>query len=541
VLPASTTVAWPASPALTARYRAAARAIGVAIAALGALVLLGWANNLEHAFSFGVGPLMKANAAACFFLAGLSLTLVHLDGRARAIAALFAAVTVAVGLATIAEWVLSVDLGFDQLLFDDPSKAYTSVPGRIAPNTALAFSLLGVALLLLREQGWRLQLARWLVVVAIGIGAIASAGYLYGVSPLFRVAQHTAMALPAALGIVVLGTGVLLARPDAGATALLVSEGSGGSLARRLLPLAAVVPIALALPAQAGVRGGLLDQAYASALVTVGLTGVLVWIIARSAHAVELREAVLRETAARLAAREAELSASNRELEAFSFSVSHDLRSPLRSIDGFSLALAEDCAAALPAEGAGHLARIRAATQRMGRLIDDLLQLSRVTRTEMRREPVDLSAVVREVGEELARTAPERRVDLEIEAGLGATGDPTLLRIALENLLGNAWKFTARHASARITFGRTTRDGRPALFVRDDGAGFDMAYAAKLFGAFQRLHGTGEFPGTGIGLATVQRIVRRHGGEVWAEGAVEQGATLTFTIPSGDQEQGEAA
>jgi light-regulated signal transduction histidine kinase (bacteriophytochrome) len=270
--------------------------------------------------------------------------------------------------------------------------------------------------------------------------------------------------------------------------------------------------------------------------------------VVASARSVEARDAVRREREreverlnAVLEHRAVELSAVNRELEAFCYSVSHDLRSPLRSIDGFGQALVEDCAAALPTTGHDHVRRIRASTQRMGQLIDDLLQLSRVTRTELRRERVDLSALACEIAAEHARAAPERRVTFAIAEGLAAEGDPSLLRVALENLLGNAWKFTSGHAEARIVVGRTERGGRPAFFVRDDGAGFDMAYAGKLFGAFQRLHGMSEFAGTGIGLATVQRIVRRHGGEIWAEGAVEKGATFTFTLPAPGQPEGEAS
>jgi light-regulated signal transduction histidine kinase (bacteriophytochrome) len=244
---------------------------------------------------------------------------------------------------------------------------------------------------------------------------------------------------------------------------------------------------------------------------------------------------------AALEQRAVELAAANRELEAFSYSVSHDLRSPLRSIDGFGQALVEDCAGVLPPVGVSHVGRIRAATQRMGRLIDDLLQLARVTRTELRHEPVNLSALAREIAAELGAGAPERKVTFEIEDGLAARGDPTLLRVLLDNLLGNAFKFTSRRSSARIQFGRTLRDDRPAFFVRDDGAGFDMAYAKQLFGAFQRLHGAAEFTGTGIGLATAQRIVRRHGGEIWAEGAVDQGATLTFSLPAEGTQKGAAA
>jgi PAS domain S-box-containing protein len=244
-----------------------------------------------------------------------------------------------------------------------------------------------------------------------------------------------------------------------------------------------------------------------------------------------------RETEARIRAlnedlqrRIAELGTLNRELEAFSYSVSHDLRAPLRSIDGFSQALLEDYGHKLDDEGQDHLRRVRAATQRMGELIDDLLTLSRVTRREMRREPVDLSGLAQAIMEQLMKTDPGRDVRVTIAPGLRVEGDPHLLRVALENLLGNAWKFTAKEARAVIDFGATMRDGQPVYVVRDNGVGFDMAYSGKLFGAFQRLHRSSEFPGTGIGLATVQRIIARHGGRVWAEAEVHKGATFHFTL-----------
>lgn len=225
-----------------------------------------------------------------------------------------------------------------------------------------------------------------------------------------------------------------------------------------------------------------------------------------------------------------ELDAVNKELEAFSYSVSHDLRAPLRSIDGFSQALLEDYGSRMDKIGQDYLGRVRAATQRMAQLIDDLLQLSRVTRAEMVRETVDLSALARSIGEDLKAAYPDRDVTLTIADGLVVEGDPRLLRIMLVNLLDNAWKFTSKHPRAVIEVGRTQYNGSPAYFVRDDGAGFDMAYAGKLFGAFQRLHAITDFHGTGIGLATVQRIVRRHGGKVWAEGGIEKGATFYFTL-----------
>jgi signal transduction histidine kinase len=243
-------------------------------------------------------------------------------------------------------------------------------------------------------------------------------------------------------------------------------------------------------------------------------------------RASEERIAALNE---RLARRAAELDASNRELEAFSYSVSHDLRAPLRAIDGFSNALEEAWGARLDAGARRHLERVRAAAQRMGRLIDDLLSLARLGRVEMRRGRVDLSAVAGRIAGDLGRAEPDRRVELLIEPGVVAEGDEGLLTIVLENLLANAWKFTRRRAGARIEFGAIRDGGVPAYFVRDNGAGFDMAYAGQLFGAFKRLHGDTEYEGTGIGLAIVARAVRRHGGRVWAEAAVDRGATFTFT------------
>ena len=232
----------------------------------------------------------------------------------------------------------------------------------------------------------------------------------------------------------------------------------------------------------------------------------------------------------RVAERTAELTASNRDLDSFAYSVSHDLRAPLRSIDGFANVIEEDYGARFDAEGRDALRRVRGAARRMGELIDDLLKLSRVTRSEMNTETVDLSALARPVADQLRATEPERNVAFEIPPTLEVRGDRRLLEVVLENMLGNAWKFTGKHASARIELGIVERDGKPVCFVRDDGAGFDMTYAVNLFTPFQRLHNASDFPGTGIGLATVRRIVQRHGGRVWAEGAIGQGATFYFTL-----------
>ncbi len=232
-----------------------------------------------------------------------------------------------------------------------------------------------------------------------------------------------------------------------------------------------------------------------------------------------------------LSKRATQLENANRELEAFSYSVSHDLRAPLRTISGFSRVLMEDYASTLDEEGRDYLQRIDGASQRMAHLIDDLLDLARLSRSEVSRAEVNLSALAQAVIDELAAGQPERQVTVDIAPDLMVQADPRLVRTILENLLGNAWKYTSRRDHAHITFGAAGETGNERVFfVRDDGAGFDMAYADKLFGAFQRLHGIKEFDGSGVGLATVQRIVHKHGGRIWAEAVVDQGAIFHFTL-----------
>ncbi|MGV1097978.1 c-type heme family protein [Thiovibrio sp. JS02] len=241
----------------------------------------------------------------------------------------------------------------------------------------------------------------------------------------------------------------------------------------------------------------------------------------------------------RVTERTAQIAAANRELDAFAYSVSHDLRAPLRGIDGFSLALLEDYGDRLDDTARDYMQRVRAGCIRMGDLIDDMLRLSRLSRGEIHAQDVDLSAMAEEIVAELRKTTPARQVAVEITPGIMVRGDAVLLRAVMDNLLGNAWKFTGKIPAARIVVGELREGDRKVVFVRDNGAGFDMAYAGKLFGAFQRLHSPQEFEGTGIGLATVQRIIHRHGGEIRAEGEVGHGATFYFSLEKAEEAKDE--
>ena len=248
----------------------------------------------------------------------------------------------------------------------------------------------------------------------------------------------------------------------------------------------------------------------------------------RAAREVKTLNVVLED---RVRQRTAELTEANKELESFAYSISHDLRAPLRGIDGFSHLLADEYGERIDARGRDYLQRVRLAAQRMGTLIDALLGLSRVNRRELQNEAVDLTQIAQEIAEELRKSAPERRAHIDIAAGLGAIGDAQLLRVVLENLLGNAWKYTSRNAYTVIAFGRDRQ--RPeghGFVVCDNGVGFDMAYVGKLFHPFQRLHEAEDFEGSGVGLASVARIVRRHRGHIWAQSVPQQGASFHFTL-----------
>ena len=533
-----------AASRLTRRLTGFACATPVLVAALGTSVLLGWLveNRLLKSWVPGLVAMNPITAVA-FLLASAAAWFSLAEKRpwARSLARILVGFVLLIALLRLIGYVGPWDLGIDRVLFAVQLEAEPR-PNRMAPNTALAFLLVGASILALnsREPAGR-RAARIGLVLILAISLVTICGYGYTAHQLARVADSIPMALHTAVGFGLLASGLLCARPEEGIMGELTSDAVGGRIARALLPGVLGVPLALGWLRVAGERAGLYGTEVGVALHVTAWIVVLIGLLCWQARSLNRADAERLRNEERIAGlnrelrvRTNELEALNSELEAFSYSISHDLRAPLRSITSFSQALLEDCSDRLDAQGRDYLERVVGAGRRMALLIDDILALSRVTRKELRLEPVDLTMAAREVVDELRGGEPERLVDVQIEPGMKAVGDPQLLRVVLQNLLGNAWKFTGNTAGAQIVL--ETYDGgngsvrKPVYRVRDNGAGFDMQYADKLFGVFQRLHSDTEFPGTGVGLATVQRIVHRHGGRVWAESSVGHGAAFYFSL-----------
>ena len=537
-----------ADPRLISLFRGMSRASSAIVVLLGCLVLVGWVFNVDTLKRVFPGLVsMKVNTAISFITAGLALWLLQpeRDGMvALRVGQMCAIVSAGLGLLNIAEYMLGLDLGIDQLLFRDV-EAGVVPPGRMAGAAALTFVMIGPALLLLPSENHRDHFLAQLISLLASVSPLLSIiGYFYSVQSLYLIGQFGGTALHTALGLAVLCAGVFFARPESGLMAVVTSDSPAGLMARRLAPAVVVVPPILGWFVLLGYRAGYYDATLALALLVLSSIIVFALLISLSSWSLLLldlkrgqaereRERLLREVeqlAVAAQRRAAELDVSNKELQGFAYSVAHDLRAPARQVNNFSQVLLKEYADRLDGRGRGYLQFLGNAAQKMGQLIDDLLKLSRVTRAEMVWEPVNLSEIAQSVAAGLRKRQPERQVEVTIAPGMVAIGDPQLLRTVLENLLDNAWKFTSTRPVARAEFGVTWEDTKPVYYVGDNGVGFDMSYVDKLFGAFQRLHRADEFPGTGIGLAIVQRIIQRHGGRVWAEGEVDKGATIYLTL-----------
>jgi len=556
------------------------RTAALAVLAIALLTLVGWLCDID--FLKRIEPsfaAMKPATALCFLLSGCGLLLLMHDGSltqfdawARRDGGRFCAVLVGLlGLAALIESGFNVDLRIGGVLLRKLFLAGTNIdPGRMSPVTAWSFLVIATALLLLdtrSRSGYRP--AQYLALVVICVGTIATAGYIYGVQGLYHSAAFCSIALHSAISFMLIGAAIFFARPAEGLAGVITTDHAGGWMARHILPITTLMPFVLGALRTQGERAGLYQREMGLAIfvtINIAIMAIIIWRNARSLNRIDARrregeaqiqsniiemrranERLQAEISRRQEAQEAlrlaneslenkvlertnRLQEANQELESFSYSVSHDLRSPLRSIDGFSRLLLEKSADKLDETERKYLDCVCTNSKHMGHLIEDLLNLSQVTRCSLTLREVDLSALALEIIDDLRRMSPERKVDVVIQPGLTVSGDKTLLRNVLVNLLGNAWKFTGKTKGARITFGCVVRHNQRVYEVGDNGAGFDMEYATRLFGAFQRLHTTQEFEGHGVGLATVHRIIRRHDGDIWADGKVNAGATFSFTL-----------
>lgn len=543
-------------PALTDRSLRIVRLCGLIVMAIGVSGLLGWilGNLVLNSIYPGYKPI-AVSAAIIFILLGGVQVLVTYPPLHRGVTLLLFALTLGAtvfGLLEIIHLVTGADVTIENAILRQYPALYSDPNAHISPVAGVLVWLIGLAQ---SFYLWQLLVRRQLPGLANAIGILGSVvsitsvvfilSYIYR-TPLLYQTIYIPIALLAALAALLSGIGLVML---SGKDALPLSWFSGPStralLLRAFLPLTAVLLLLSASAQYFLTRLTPINPAFSAPIITMVFLIIMSVVILQVARGIgglidraeeerrraeeQLRE-VNESLEERVHLRTAELETSNRELEAFSYTVAHDLRSPLRALDGYSKYLLEKAVDRLDARSADYLARIRAAAQRMGRLIDDLLNMARISRVPVQRQSVDISKLAASVVEELRRNEPDRRVEVEIQPELCVPGDPGLLQIVLENLLGNAWKFTSTREDARITLGMTSQDGRPVYFVRDNGVGFDMAYVHTLFQPFHRLHTEAEFPGTGIGLALVQRIIARHGGRVWAEAAVGKGATFYFTV-----------
>jgi signal transduction histidine kinase len=522
---------------------------GAMVMMLGILGLAGWfagANELVI-ISLSYIPMAQSTAWSCLFLG--SILLLHarrpLEGRGWDLAVAVVILVTVFGFLNLLEYFIGVDLSLEQVLFPATQQFGRVVTNRMSPMTGAGMFIAGIALFLVlrpRNPIRNLTGASGLLVAMLGL--VGTMGYLFG-TPLLYGGNVIPMAASTTFAFLMLGVGLMAAAgPECFPLRAFAGSSVRAKLLRTSLPLMGFTILAQGWFHQI-IPSLFSNPALTTALLALGFAGVMVLLVTATGGAIsrdldrakvarQQAEAEIRalnlELESRVRERTAQLVAANRELEAFSYSVSHDLRAPLRGIDGWTLAFLEDYAQGLDDQGRTYLERVRTETQHMGQLIDDMLSLSRVGRAEMQREPVDLTALAWDIIGRLRETGPERRAEFVVQEGLTTVGAPQLLEIALFNLIDNAWKFTGKCPAGLIEFGRMQLDGQPVFFVRDNGAGFDAAYADKLFGAFQRLHKASEFPGTGIGLATVQRILHRHGGWIWAESEVDRGATFYFSL-----------
>jgi signal transduction histidine kinase len=500
---------------------------GISVALGGLIALTSWWSNKPNAESFLA---LKPDVAVTFILAGISVRLLGRKGAGHTISYLCAILVTAIGFLSWFQHGTNLRVSLNEFFRFLPA-GRAVVADRMPLATGFNFFLTGCALLLSEQKTKNgNRPSHTIALIASVISAIALIGWLYHVYPLYYKGDYQYLALYTPILFLLLAVGILCSTPDGMFMEVIIGHGVGSVMLRYLLPSLVVLLVLLSWLRLAGQRAGIYEDDVGTAIMVIVhilIFACLVFGIAISLNRSDLHRELLER---RVHERTLMLEGANRELEAFAYSVAHDLRAPLRAIDGLSLIILEDYAPKLDSTGKTSLERIRENAHRMNQLINGLLELSRMSRAQMHPSQIDLTQIAKHVISELRQREPNREADIVIAEGLSAQGDPSLMGAVLENLLNNAWKFSARQPRTHIEFGRKFERAEPVFFIRDNGIGFDMNYADKLFGPFQRLHTNHDFAGHGIGLATVQRVIHRHGGRIWAESKVDHGATFFFTL-----------
>lgn len=515
--------------------------IGFTVAVISLVVLTGWLLDLDILKSVIIGlATMKVNTALLFFASGSLLFRRSWPRRWQTIAALAVVIIAAL---TLAEYAFDWQLGIDEWLVPDIVSRLqgSEIPGRMSIMTAVSFVLIGVSFLLVKQCGRYVLLAQVLATVASILALLALVGYFYNVESLYKIFPYSSMALHTAAAFFALGIGILLKTTDYTFMKTSVSDTAGGLIIRWLLPLSTTVLLGLGWLRIQGQYAGAYDAEFGAAIFTVVSVVVLAIVIIWTGnylHRLDLlrleTETLLQkshdELERRVEERTQELEIANKDLEAFSYSVSHDLRAPLRAMGGFARIVIEDFESTLPEEASQHLQVIDREAARMSNMIDELLAFSRLGKKPINLASVELKDVVQEVLAKLKDEQSGRQVEITIGDLPTCWGDRTLLEHVMMNLLSNALKYTRKQEQAHIEVGYKQEESDNIYYVKDNGVGFNMRYAHKLFGVFQRLHSAQEFEGVGVGLSIVARIIHRHGGRIWAESEVGKGATFFFTL-----------
>ncbi|MBL6445558.1 GHKL domain-containing protein [Fulvivirga sp. 29W222] len=514
--------------------------LAYAVIGISVVVLAGWQFNIDI-FKRVIPGLVAMNplTAICFIMSAVSLLLFYSKKAYVKWGKVVAMSVTTIGSIKVVGMLIGLEYNIDELLFHNKLQADIVVENTnsMAPNTALCFIIIGLALFYLqRESQAGKKGSEFLSIAVLLISLLSVIGYIYNISFYYRFLAFIPMALHTALCFLTLSIAVLFFHPDKGMISELTTPHAGGKMARKLLLPIFLVPILLGWISLLGNNASLYDSEFAAATFTIGviiLLAIVTWLAAKSLNQADRQrdqnETELENANEELRAQADQLTALNKELESFSYSISHDLRAPLRSIIGFSKILEEDYEHILDQEGKKILTTVLASSEKMNKLIDCLLSFSKLERESIEKKKIDMNKLAQNTIKELLGSHTNN-ISITIDPLPAANADKVMISLVYQNLISNAIKYSSKKESPSIHIGTKKMNGEAVYFVKDNGAGFDMNYYDKLFGVFQRLHSDREFEGTGIGLATVNRIVQRHGGRTWAEGKIGEGSVFYFTL-----------